>query len=1286
MPSCYDPPMKIHKFCSPCCQTQCCTCPGPTPALLSFLKLDAASGTGIPGAGFELRRNGLTISTAYSDAAGIVRFPLLVPGVYTLLETVPPAGYQPQSRSYVVTVSTNGAIDVDGVPLSQFRVVNTPTGGGASFSLVKYDVLSGARLGGAGFELLSGAVVIGSATSGADGTFGFSGLEPGTYTLAETTPPAGYEPVTGTHTVVVAPDGSVTVDGIPARFASIGNTPSGFEISFRKADSVSGAPLGGAVFELLSGTSVIATAASDVFGNVAFGGRAPGVYTIRETTPPIGYQLNPATYTAVVSADGSVTIDGVPAEAVTIPNTPAVANTIAFRIVDAESGAPLGGAVYELFSGDTAIANATSLVNGLVDFGTQPAGAYTIRQQTPPAGYLPDTTVHTAVVNADGSVTVDGVPAADFVVRSTKTPSVTIIKNNQTGAPLSGAVFQLSQNGTIVATVTTGADGSALLDGLAPGAYTLTEVTPPAGYQPDATVHTVTVGAGGSVTIDGVVNSTLTVTNLPVLFDVSFNKIDGATGAPLGGADFQLLDGGTAVVSSATSDAAGRVALRVPLAGTYTIRELTPPLGYLPNPNLYTAVVDSTGNVTIDGTPAAAFTVPNTPITGLQVRKINTAGEPLAGAELQLRQGDATVLTQTTGMDGLASFTTLAAGTYTLVETVSPSGYQQSAVTYSVVVSDTGITVNGIPQTGALPIANIPLQYNVFFRKLDGETGGPVNGAVFSLSSGDTVLATATSDASGSVNFGSLSAGNYTVRETTPAPGYQLSDELHTVVVTADGMVTVDGAPPDTAVVNNTVAYQVQVNKVNSQGVPIYGAQFQMLSGATPLQAASTNPQGIAYFRGLAAGTYTLVESAAAPGYESNSTAYTVVIGADGTVTIDGAATNQIFVTDATLPFYTMFVKRNGETGRPLGGATFRISNDAFAATVISSPVSGAVDFAEIPEGTYTLVEAGAPAGFIPNPQTYTVAVSGTGVVTVDGSPVEGFSIDNYPLSLLSVELRGASGNPVPGAQYQLSQNGAVLQTLVTDARGNANFSALSPGTYSLAQSAQAPGYQADNAPHTVVVDDRGAVSIDGAQGGTLRSATEAVANVLFFSKTDARTGAPVAQAQFTLEPGAAQATSDVNGRVYFGDLPEGAYTLTETVTPPGYAADTAVHAVAVDAAGIVTIDGAALEAAVIQNQPMLYPFTVEKVDASTGAPLPGAVFQLEAVASGTVFTETSGADGLAQFHTGVGNYRLRELTPPANYLPSGAVAIVTISSGAQVLVNNTPLAGNYTVADISLV
>ncbi len=191
---------------------------------LHFYKYDTETGAGLPGAVFELRcQSGRAVATAISDLGGVVRFPRICPGQYTLVEIAPPPGYERQPYAYCVNIETDGGILVGGLPVCQFRVGNSKNT--ASFAATKTDAATGSPLAGAVFELRQDGRPVCSVISDPAGSLVFSGLVPGTYALIETQPPAGYQSDGTAHNVVVAADFSVTVDGLPASNLLFANEP-----------------------------------------------------------------------------------------------------------------------------------------------------------------------------------------------------------------------------------------------------------------------------------------------------------------------------------------------------------------------------------------------------------------------------------------------------------------------------------------------------------------------------------------------------------------------------------------------------------------------------------------------------------------------------------------------------------------------------------------------------------------------------------------------------------------------------------------------------------------------------------------------------------------------------------------------------------------------------------------------------------------------------------------------------------------------------------------------------
>ncbi len=407
------------------------------------------------------------------------------------------------------------------------------------------------------------------------------------------------------------------------------------------------------------------------------------------------------------------------------------------------------------------------------------------------------------------------------------------------GAMLSGATFELMNGaGTVLATQTTGADGTAQFDNLPAGSCIVREVGAPTGYK-------IAVNPSQAVTVAPGATSDIRFENDRVNGKIRIVKRDALTKEALAGAEFTITrisglpshggsqDGEAAAVM--TTDAEGKAISPLLTYGTYRVTETRMPEHFID----HSFFVD----VTIDGENMQTYTVEaeNEPTKGW-IRLVKTDrlnGNPIEGVAFDIYEndeyGNALVAGMTTGKDGTAVSPPLRKGRYIVRERGATAGYVMEEIALDATVRS--------DETTQLRATNQPVMVKLKLYKRDGdEYGGddpnsrrrdelpqPANidapstrgdgeltGAVFRVlagaeirdrqgnvlfKKGDTVVdALTTAGGDASAVTGELWPGLYEIVEASPPVGYEPSDahffvdarsaasQSETAVVTYEGL------------------------------------------------------------------------------------------------------------------------------------------------------------------------------------------------------------------------------------------------------------------------------------------------------------------------------------------------------------------------------------------------------------------------------------------------------------------------------------------------------------------
>ncbi|HOR13541.1 MAG TPA: SpaA isopeptide-forming pilin-related protein, partial [Clostridia bacterium] len=533
---------------------------------------------------------------------------------------------------------------------------------------------------------------------------------------------------------------------------------------------------------------------------------------------------------------------------------------------------------------------------------------------------------------------------------------------------------------------------------------------------------------------------TQTWTNAPKKGEIKVIKKDAeAADKPLGGAVFELVSDTSGIIRELTSNAQGEITFSDLPAGSYTLREKQAPAGYIKSDEQRTFVIGKQSNASFVWEHTAEYA--NARIKKqLRVTKVDENGEKQQGANFKLTgtdlAGKAITQEATTGSDGIASFTNVPYGSYTITETLAPAGYALLAPVNEIVnASSTGEVIE-------LNAENKP--YVLKVKKTDKGTGGQalaLAGAEFNILAGGSYVVAdkladgsykytgtvpsqsaatsfATAGAEGSFTVTHLIANTYTLKETKAPEGYVLINETQNVAI---GGTT---ALYERTFTNANIKGKLELLKVDGSGKRLVGIKFT-ITGASGTFVVTTDRDGRITLNDLLFGEYSIVEDAfTAPKGMVIEDGLKVNISENG-ATVQYSIVNRLITGNVKL-------NKTDTNGKALSGASFLLTPVDENGSVISNSVYyassnslGIAEFNNIPYGVYALTETFPPIGFAPSDVIRYVRI---GDAPVSGSLTHSLVADNENITLENSPLLGAlkllkkdgKGNELGGAEFAL--------------------------------------------------------------------------------------------------------------------------------------------------------------------------------------------------------------------------------------------------------------------------
>lgn len=379
-----------------------------------------------------------------------------------------------------------------------------------------------------------------------------------------------------------------------------------------------------------------------------------------------------------------------------------------------------------------------------------------------------------------------------FYLNSEQPGYIKIYKSDAaTGAALGGAVYSIYTDSSCtnkVGEITTGSNGYGTSTALPPRTYYLKELTAPSGYALSSALVTAGFSSGGtaSVTVkDTAQTGILMITKYGRVPDTFENGQWYYKDVLLSGVEFDVFNSAGTRVAHLTTNGSGVASISGLALGTYRVVETKTATGYVLDSTAHSITIapSNDGRLVVN---ASLTVVNNTRKGSVTLTKTDELGRfYLSGAKYSLYTAGGTLVQSglTTDSNGQIKLTSLEWGSYYLLETSAPTGYQLNTAKISFTVNaDNAGTIQQLRTTDPLDPRTITLTKKIKASDIHFAHGNPI--FIFALTGTDIHGRTITyydfveftvdyvrenTDSGGyvsmSVVFDGLLAGTYTASE-----------------------------------------------------------------------------------------------------------------------------------------------------------------------------------------------------------------------------------------------------------------------------------------------------------------------------------------------------------------------------------------------------------------------------------------------------------------------------------------------------------------------------------------
>lgn len=311
-------------------------------------------------------------------------------------------------------------------------------------------------------------------------------------------------------------------------------------------------------------------------------------------------------------------------------------------------------------------------------------------------------------------------------------------------------------------------DGEIIFSNLKKGTYYIKETNTLNDYILDENYYKVTLSLNSNNRIDDIF---LEFDNILKKGNILITKKDKDTNLPIKDTKFVIMKDEKNIFEGYTNELGILEIKNLPL-GTYTIKEVEAPYGYILNEETYEVTI-------YDNNITKLVEVKNELQKGdLVIKKIDIdTNLPIKDIKFIIMKDNNVIYEGYTNKEGIFEVNNLPLGTYFIKEVEAPDCYVKNEINYEVSLLEQ-------QKTEVIVIKNELKKGKLIIKKVDADYRNPLSNTEFIILKDEKIVYKGKTNKDGILEIDNLTLGLYTIKEIKASNGYNINEEEISIIIT----------------------------------------------------------------------------------------------------------------------------------------------------------------------------------------------------------------------------------------------------------------------------------------------------------------------------------------------------------------------------------------------------------------------------------------------------------------------------------------------------------------------